>query len=77
MIKTLFETSARMSDLARIRVEDLLPDGDPPQIHIAHAKRGADRYVSVLATLADELRTHLQGRQTGFLFESSQLTSSQ
>jgi hypothetical protein len=31
-----------------IRVGDLLFDGDPPQIHIVHAKRGADRYVPVL-----------------------------
>ena len=46
-------------------------DRDPPQIHIVHAKRGADRYVPVLPALADELRTHLQGRQTGFLFESN------
>src|SRR5260221_3651282 len=45
--------------------------GDPPQIHIAHAKGGADRYVPVLPALAHELRTHLQGRQRGFLFESN------
>src|SRR5258708_37310076 len=49
----------------------LLLDGDPPQIHIVHAKGGADRYVSVLA---HELRTHLQGRQRGFLFESNRHT---
>jgi len=29
-------------------VEDLLLGGDPPQIHITHAKRQADRYVPIL-----------------------------
>ena len=71
MIKTLFQTGARVDEFVHIRVEDLLLDGDPPQIHITHAKRGADRYVPILPALADELRTHLQGRQTGFLFESN------
>jgi integrase/recombinase XerD len=67
MIKTLFQTGARVDEFVHIRVEDLLLDGDPPQIHIIHAKRGADRYVPILPALADELRTHLQGRQSGFL----------
>jgi len=74
MIKTLFQTGARVSEFVHIRVEDLLLDGDPPQIHLTHAKRGADRYVPILPTLADELRTHLQGRQTGALFESNRQT---
>jgi integrase/recombinase XerD len=30
--------------------------------------------VPILPALADELRTHLQGRQTGFLFESNRQT---
>jgi len=55
-------------------VEDLLLDDDPSQIHITHAKRQADRYVPILPALADELRTHLQGRQQGFLFESNRHT---
>jgi integrase/recombinase XerD len=74
MIKTLFHSGARVSEFAHIRVEDLFLDDDPPQIHIVHAKRGADRYVPILSALADELRTHLQGRQTGFLFESNRHT---
>ena len=74
MIKTLFQTGARAAEFVHIRVEDLLLDGDTPQIHIVHAKRGADRYVPILPALADELRTHLQGRQTGFLFESNRQT---
>jgi len=64
MIKTLFQTGARVAEFVHLRVEDLLLDGDPPQIHITHAKRGADRYVPILPALADELRTHLRGRQT-------------
>jgi len=74
MIKTLFQTGARVDEFVHIRGEDLLLDGDPPQIHIIHAKRGTDRYVPILPALADELRTHLQGRQTGFLFESTRQT---
>jgi integrase/recombinase XerD len=74
MIKTLFQTGARVDEFVHIRVEDLLLDGDPPQIHMVHAKRGADRYVPILPALADELRTHLHGRQTGFLFESNRQT---
>ena len=71
MLKTLFQTGARVDEFVHIRVEDLLLDGDPPQLRIIHAKRGADRYVPILPALADELRTHLQGRHTGFLFESN------
>jgi integrase len=51
MIKTLFQTGARVDEFVHIRVEDLLLDGDPPQIHIIHAKRGADRYVPILPAL--------------------------
>jgi len=74
MIKTLFQTGARVDEFVHIRVEDLLLDDDPPQIHITRAKRGADRYVPILSALADELRTHLHGRQMGFLFESNRNT---
>ena len=74
MIKTLFLTGARVDEFVHIRVEDLLVEGDPPQIHLPHAKRGADRYVPILPALADELRTHLQGRRRGFLFESNRHT---
>jgi integrase/recombinase XerD len=74
MLKTLFQTGAQVHEFVHIRVEDLLLDGDPPQLRIIHAKRGADRYVPILPALADELRTHLQGRHTGFLFESNRYT---
>jgi integrase/recombinase XerD len=74
MIKTLFQTGARVDGFVHISLEDLLLDGDPPQIHILHTKRQSDRYVPIIPTLADELRTHLQGRHTGFLFESNRHT---
>jgi len=74
MIKTLFQTGARVDEFVHVRVEDLYLDSDLPQIHITRAKRQADRYVPILPTLADELRTHLQGRRAGFLFESNRHT---
>jgi integrase/recombinase XerD len=58
MIKTLFLTGARVSEFVYVRVEDLHLDDDPPRIHLAHANRS----VPILPTLAQELRTHLQGR---------------
>src|SRR5215472_16735067 len=73
MIKTLFQTGARVDEFVHIGVEDLL-EGDPPQIHITRAKRQADRYVPILPALADELRTHLNGREQSFLFESNRHT---
>jgi integrase/recombinase XerD len=74
MIKTLFQTGARVDEFVHIGVEDLLLGGDPPQIHITWAKRQADRYVPIMPALADELRTHLNGRSSGFLFESNRHT---
>ena len=74
MIKTLCQTGARVEEFVHIRVEDLLVEGDLPQIHLTHANRGAARYVPILPALADELRTHLQGRQRGCLCESNRQT---
>ena len=62
MIKTLFFTGARVEEFVNIRVEDLHFESDPPQVHITHAKGQGGRYVPVLPSLAQELRTHLQGR---------------
>jgi integrase/recombinase XerD len=74
LIKTLFLTGARVSEFVHIRVEDLHLDSDPPQIHLTHAKGQANRYVPILPALAHELRTHLQGRGRGYLFESNRHT---
>jgi integrase/recombinase XerD len=74
MVKTLFLTGARVSEFVHIRVEDLHLDDDPPRIHLAHAKGHANRSVPILPALAQELRTHLQGRRRGYLFESNRHT---
>ena len=74
MIKTLFLTGARVSEFVHVRVEDLHLDDDPPRIHLAHAKGHANRSVPILPALAQELRTHLQGRTQGYLFESNRHT---
>jgi integrase/recombinase XerD len=74
MIKTLFLTGARVSEFVQVRVEDLHLDSDPPQMHLRHAKAGASRYVPILSSLAQELRTHLHGRRRGHLFESNRRT---
>ena len=71
LIKTLLLSGARVSEFVHIRVEDLCLDNDPPQIHITHPKGNADRYVPLLPTLAQELRTHLRNRRRGWLFESN------
>ena len=57
-----------MNEFVHIRVEDLHLDDESPQIYLTHAKRQACRYVPVLPALAQELRTHLQGRSAGLPF---------
>ncbi len=71
MIKMLFYTGARVSEFVQFRVEDLHLMLDPPQVYIAHAKGGSDGYVPILPALAQELRTHLNGRRNGYVFESN------
>lgn len=43
-------------------------------ILIEKGKDGKSRYVPILPELAQELRTHLSGRQTGYIFESNRYT---
>jgi integrase/recombinase XerD len=71
MIKTLFYTGARVDEFVHLRVEDVHFESEPPQVHLTHAKGQASRYVPILPSLAQELRTHLQGRRQGYLFESN------
>ena len=71
MIKTLFLSGSRVDEFVHIRVEDLHLDADPPQIYLSHCKKESNRYVPVLPTLAQELRTHLNGRRSGYLFETN------
>jgi integrase/recombinase XerD len=71
MVKMLFYTGTRVSEFVHLRVEDLHLALDPPQVYIAQAKGGSDGYVPILPAVAQELRTHLKGRRTGFVFESN------
>ena len=71
MIKTLFLSGARVDEFVHIKVENLHLDADPPQIYLSHCKKESSRYVPVLPTLAQELRTHLNGRRSGYLFETN------
>lgn len=69
LIKTLFQTGTRVSEFANIRVEHFF--FDELMILINKGKGGKSRYVPILAELAQELRTHLGGRRTGYLFETN------
>ena len=69
LIKTLFQSGARVSEFVALRVDDLYFDGG--MLLIKQGKGGKSRYVPILAELAQELRTHLGSRQTGYLFESN------
>jgi integrase/recombinase XerD len=71
MIKTLFLSGARVDEFVHIQVEELHLDSDPPQIYLSHCKKESNRYVPILPALAQELRTHLNGRRRGFLFETN------
>jgi integrase/recombinase XerD len=73
MVKTLFYTGARVSEFVNISVKDLHLGLEPPQVYLAHAKMGSDGFVPILPALAQELRTHLRGRKTGYLFESNRV----
>lgn len=73
MLKMLFYTGARVSEFVQFRIDDLHLTLDPAQIYIAKAKGGSDGYVPLLPAVAQELRTYLDGRETGYVFESNRL----
>jgi integrase/recombinase XerD len=73
LIKALFQTGARVSEFVNIRVNEFF--FDEQMILIAKAKGGKSRYVPILLELAQELRTHLGDRTTGYLFETIHHTS--
>ena len=72
LIKTLLQTGARVSEFVHIRVEDVF--FEEQMILLEKAKGGKSRYVPILPELAQELRTHLRGRTTGYLFETMRHT---
>jgi integrase/recombinase XerD len=69
LIKTLFQTGARVSEFVNIRVEDFFLD--ETMILITKGKGGKSRYVPLLPELAHELRTYLGNRTAGYLFETN------
>lgn len=69
LIKTLFLTGTRVAEFVSIKVEDFF--FDELMIFIEKGKGGKSRYVPILPELAQELKTHLNGRQTGYIFESN------
>ena len=71
MIECLFLSGARVDELVHIEIEDLHLDAEPPRIYLRHCKNESNRYVPVLPTLTQELRTHLNGRRHGYLFETN------
>jgi integrase/recombinase XerD len=68
LIKTLFQTGARVSEFVNIKAEELF--FDEQTILICKAKGGKSRYVPLMPELAQELRTHLGDRRVGYLFET-------
>ncbi len=72
LIKTLFQTGARVSEFVNLKVEDVF--FEEQMILIAKAKGGKSRYIPILPELAQELRTHLGQRTMGYLFETNRAT---
>jgi integrase/recombinase XerD len=73
LIKTLFQTGARVSEFVAIEVRDFF--FDEQMILIRQGKGGKPRYVPILPELAQELQTYRQGRAKGFLFETNRHTA--
>jgi integrase/recombinase XerD len=72
LIKTLFQTGARVSEFVNIKANEVF--FEEQMMLISKAKGGKSRYVPMLPQLAQELRTHLGDRTIGYLFETVQHT---
>jgi integrase/recombinase XerD len=72
LIKTLFQTGARVSEFVNITADEVF--FEEQIILISKGKGGKSRYVPILPQLAQELRTHLGNRTSGYLFETVQHT---
>jgi integrase/recombinase XerD len=72
LIKTLFQTGARVSEFVNIKADEVF--FEEQMILLSKAKGGKSRYVPILPQLAQELRTYLGHRTTGYLFETVQHT---
>jgi integrase/recombinase XerD len=72
LIKTLFQTGAQVPEFVNIKADEVF--FDEQMILLSKAKGGKSRYVPMLPQLAQQLRTHLGHRTTGYLFETVQHT---
>jgi integrase/recombinase XerD len=73
MLKLLFYTAVRVSELVRIRVEDL--DTQQCKIFINRGKGGKDRYILFPRSFGLVLRSHLKANpKNRYLFESRRCT---
>lgn len=73
LIKTLFYTGVRVSELVNIRLVDVDVDVERCQIRINHGKRDKDRQVPFPMTFRELLALHIQRiqeKQGTYLFES-------
>lgn len=69
LLMTMYATGMRVSEAARLRVEDI--DSKRMVIRVHQGKGKKDRYVPLSATLLQALRTYWKkGRSTGALFPS-------
>jgi len=68
LIKTLFQTGARVSEFVNIRVNELF--FDEQMMLISKAKGGKCWYVHIFPELVQELRKDLADRAHGYLFET-------
>jgi integrase/recombinase XerD len=73
IVRTLFETGLRVSELVRLEVTDV--DFLEWTIAVREGKGGKDRLVLFTEDLGQQLRLHLADRTRGFLFESNRATA--
>lgn len=69
LVKTLFMTGARVNEFINIKIEDVF--FQECEIHLFHGKGGKHRSIPILPSLAQEIKTYLNGRTRGYLFESN------
>src|SRR4029434_9627119 len=72
LIKTLFQTGARVSEFVQVQVPDVY--FDEQMLLLTQGKGGKQRYVPLLPDLTHELRTYLRDRTTGPLFSTTRHT---
>lgn len=69
IVRTLFETGLRVSELVRLQVADV--DFTERTIRVRQGKGGKDRLVLFTEDIGQQLRLYLDGRTRGYLFESN------